>query len=107
MESDDPSICKQIGRKVKGFDEDIWNEAKYNIVYRCNKLKFTQNLNLQEELLKFNCDLFVEASPTDRIWGIGLSVNRAKRTPKSKWRGQNLLGKIITRVRNEIQLGDI
>jgi ribA/ribD-fused uncharacterized protein len=64
--------------------------------------KFTQNKHIKKVLLN-TTGLFVEAAPNDQTWGIGLDAKDAMRTPKSEWKGLNLLGNIVTLVRDDIQ----
>lgn len=92
-----PSQVKKLGRKIKGFDTDIWNLWKYKIVVNGNYLQFSQNKYMEDILLATGNKILVEASPYDRIWGIGISAKQALDN-KSKW-GENLLGKALMEVR--------
>jgi len=97
-----PKEVKRLGRLVRGFDERIWAEHREVIVFAGNYHKFTQNPDLKQYLANSGKKIFVEASPTDKIWGIGLDANNpAARDPK-KWQGLNLLGYAITAVRNKL-----
>ncbi|MCK5539079.1 MAG: NADAR family protein [Bacteroidales bacterium] len=89
-----PSYAKELGRMVKNYDEDIWNRHKINIVLQGNLAKFSQNPKLLQQLLSVK-ELFVEASPHDKIWGIGLSIDNPQIYEKSNWLGENLLGLIL------------
>ncbi|AGF85075.1 hypothetical protein QJ854_gp707 [Moumouvirus goulette] len=104
MKENNPSKVKKAGRRIKNFNEDLWNDYKYDIVVSGNKLKFEQNPDLLEKLLKTGNKLFVESSPYDYIWGIGMSANEAIKLSENKWPGKNLLGKAITQVRNELNI---
>ncbi|XP_077865078.1 uncharacterized protein LOC144350892 [Saccoglossus kowalevskii] len=64
--------------------------------------QFSQNPHLKKELFKTEGKTLVEASPVDRIWGIGLAENNPKSRIKREWRGKNLLGYILTGVREEL-----
>lgn len=94
----DAKIIKQLGREVKNFDGDIWDKNKYNIVLEGNKLKFTQNKQLAKEMKKYSGKVFVEGSPYDTVWGIGLHYNDDLALDSINWKGQNLLGKALTEV---------
>ena len=100
LKESNPRAQKQLGRKVKNFNSKLWDESKYMIMYIGLKAKFEQNLKIKEQLLKEDCDLFVEASPYDRIWGIGYNEEDALDNIDT-W-GENLLGRIITDVRNSL-----
>lgn len=102
MEDPDPKAVKAIGREIKNFNQKTWDEHKRDIVYEGNKLKFGQNRELLDELRKTVGTTMVEASPFDRIWGIGLSANNPKAKARRNWRGQNLLGQILTNLRVEL-----
>ena len=103
MNTANPSEQKAIGRKVKNFKPKIWDKHKTQIIYNGNYAKFTQNKKLFKLLLSYSSDkIFVEASKSDRIYGIGLGVNDRKADNPSNWKGQNLLGQIITQVRDTI-----
>jgi ribA/ribD-fused uncharacterized protein len=101
MKNGEPKRVKRLGRQVEGFDEKIWTEHREVIVYRGNLLKFSQVPELKALLLVYENPIFVEASPTDRIWGIGFST--AKAMDNIKFWGQNLLGKAITKVYYELK----
>jgi ribA/ribD-fused uncharacterized protein len=94
----DVKKIKELGRKVKNFDSYIWDKYKYSIVVEATRLKFSQNKSLLKELMKHQDKIFVEASPKDKIWGIGLHWNDDRVLDKKNWQGENLLGKAITEV---------
>lgn len=101
----DIALIKKLGRKVKNFDEDLWNKHKFEIVKKGNILKFTQNEDLLEILLSTDDKILIEASPYDKIWGIGLKEEDAyKKDPKDYYKyGENLLGKALMYVRDELK----
>lgn len=100
MDENSPSKQKDLGREVKNYDNDVWNECKYRIVFRGNEYKFDQNPELKEFLCSFHpFTVFAEASPWDKVWGIGLGSNDPKAFDINTWEGENLLGKAITRIR--------
>ena len=96
MKENSPRKIKALGRKVRNFNPKIWDENKYAIVYSACKAKFEQNPSLRQLLLSSN-GLLVEASPYDRVWGIGYSANDALRNI-DRW-GENLLGKVLTELK--------
>lgn len=103
LKTNDPKKCKKLGQQVKNFDQKIWDNNKEQIVYMGNYAKFSQNMVLKETLLTTQDTILVEASPYDTIWGIGLAEDNIDCKNKSKWKGQNLLGFILTKVREDIK----
>lgn len=95
MKAETPKDCKELGRKVRNFESDIWDENKEKVLLDGLYLKFTQDYYLQYKLMKLADYKFVEASPYDRIYGIGLSADQARNTEPEKWPGENLLGKAL------------
>lgn len=102
LKADHPSKAKKLGREVKGFNPKKWDEHKLDIVIKGNYLKFTQKEKLKEILLSTEGTRMVEASPYDKIWGIGLDEDDAKKVSESSWPGENLLGKALDEVRTTI-----
>ena len=102
LRSRNPKDQKQLGREVRNFDENYWNNNGEEVMYRILLEKFSQNQDFKKELLKYKDYDFVEASPYDRIWGIGLREDNDLVLDESNWRGLNLLGKCLTRVCNEL-----
>lgn len=98
-----PKLAKQIGRQVKNFQEQVWNDSRYQIVVGGNFAKFSQNPALAEFLLGTNDKLLVEASPVDKIWGIGLGAGDEAAQNPEKWRGLNLLGFALMEVRQRLR----
>lgn len=102
MAAKTPREQKALGRKVKGFDQAVWEAACQEIVYRGNLAKFRQNPGLREKLLATGDRIIAEASPMDRIWGVGMAEDHPNVTDQSVW-GQNLLGEALMRVRQALR----
>lgn len=102
LETNNPRVQKALGRKVKDFKQDIWDQNADQIVYDANYAKFTQNADLKQWMLGLGDVTFVEASPLDNIWGIGLSADDPRALSRDTWLGANRLGDAITKVRNVI-----
>jgi ribA/ribD-fused uncharacterized protein len=98
-----PEQQKAIGRQVKNFNADSWNAVSRDYVYKANLEKFSSDASLKAYILATGEDEIVEASPTDRIWGIGLDEYDPLRLDKSNWRGTNWLGEVLMKVRNDIR----
>lgn len=100
MNADHPKQFKALGRKISGFDEAIWNKHKCGIVIKGNLAKFSQNPELKSFLLNTKERILVEASPYDKIWGIGMSSDDPKCENPEMWNGENLLGFCLMEVRD-------
>jgi ribA/ribD-fused uncharacterized protein len=94
-----PGKIKALGRAVKDFDHKVWEEHKFDIVVKGNIHKFTQNENLATFLLDTNERILVEASPLDRIWGIGMAQDHPSVYSPQLWKGENLLGFALMQAR--------
>lgn len=106
LEADDQLTIKRLGRKVTPFDKDTWDANKVDIVYRGLLEKFRQNEDLKEQLLSTGDATLVEAAPRDVIWGIGLGKDNPRSQDPSTWRGKNLLGYTLMKVRDTIREED-
>jgi hypothetical protein len=95
----DPATCKALGRRVRGFDDARWKQARFDLVTRGNAAKFGQDDALREYLLATGDEILVEASPRDRIWGIGLGRKSELALDPRTWQGRNLLGFALVRAR--------
>ena len=107
MSSKSPREQKKLGRKIRGFRENVWQAHRLDIMVRGLMSKFSQNLDLKRTLLATGDREIVEASPHDRIWGVGLAENDPRINDKSKWKGLNLLGISLMCVRQTLRDQDI
>lgn len=97
MSTTDPSKQKALGRKVANFNPDFWSGVAQGYVYRANLAKFSGDL--KQELMETGDREIVEASPYDKIWGIGLDIWDERALDKSQWQGTNWLGECLMKVR--------
>lgn len=104
LEAADPKTAKALGRQVKDFDDKIWTENCRRLVTEGNVAKFSQNDALGAFLLSTREQVLVEASPYDRIWGIGLAAKDEKAKHPDTWQGQNLLGFALMDVRTTLSV---
>jgi ribA/ribD-fused uncharacterized protein len=97
--------CKSLGRSRRiPFDENVWRRNRERIYREVLMDKFSLP-HLKKQLLATGNRRMVEASPTDTIWGIGLHENHKDAENPTKWRGSNLLGKVLTQVRENLKEG--
>ncbi|XP_021367573.1 uncharacterized protein LOC110459571 [Mizuhopecten yessoensis] len=104
METKDPRKQKKLGRQVENFVEEIWQEGCEAIVEEGNMAKFSQNSDLLNIICASNPKILVEASPMDKIWGIGLYSDDPRAWNRAYWLGENKLGKVLTKVRIKLML---
>ena len=103
-EKPSPGKCKKLGRQVKDYNDEEWSNVRYEVMRNVNLAKYRQNKDLRKKLFNpdFHNKTFVEASPIDTIWGIGMDISNDKIVDPKNWKGQNLLGKALTEVRDII-----
>jgi ribA/ribD-fused uncharacterized protein len=98
-----PREAKELGRNIRGFDEEIWLQNRFAIVVRANEAKFSQIEAIRNFLLETKEKILVEASPVDTVWGIGLAEHDSRASNPEQWKGLNLLGFALMMVRLKLR----
>jgi len=98
----DMAAVKKLGRQVRNFKEDVWVQHRERMVTEGTVHKFRQNADLRGKLFATGETMLVEASPFDKIWGIGCEEATAISKGESKW-GLNLLGKALVEARRVLR----
>ena len=100
--SSSPAECKRLGQSTKISEKDQnWLAEAKRVMEKACRIKFTNDLRAKQYLLETGATILAEAGP-DAIWGIGLHINDQDVGDSSKWKGANLLGKILENIRNEL-----
>lgn len=94
--------AKALGREVRGFDEDTWVHHRWDIVVATSVAKFGADDALSDFLRSTSRRVLAEASPVDKIWGIGLAVDSPDVEDVTAWPGLNLLGFALMEARDAI-----
>jgi ribA/ribD-fused uncharacterized protein len=97
-----PQEAKKLGRSVEGYNEEEWSQVRVNIMTHVNYFKFIQNQDLYNELMGTGSRILVEASPYDKIWGVGLREEDERILDDKNWQGLNLLGESLMKVRKQL-----
>ncbi|MEU5629039.1 NADAR family protein [Streptomyces tendae] len=100
-----PAGAKKAGRLVRGFDEAVWERERFRIVVEGSVHKFASDPALRAFLLGTGGRVLVEASPVDRVWGIGLAADDEAAQDPERWRGPNLLGFALMAARERLRAG--
>ena len=98
-----PAQAKNMGRLVRGFDEQTWRRERFGIVVEGSVHKFAAHDDLRQFLLNTGDRVLVEASPVDRVWGIGLAADDEAASAPERWRGPNLLGFALMAARERLR----
>ncbi len=102
LKTSDVAKIKALGRSVSGYDDTIWNGLRQIIVYKGLYEKFSQNAELKQQLVMTGNCILAECAVQDKVWGIGLNMRHGDRLNIKKWKGQNLLGFALMKVREEM-----
>ena len=100
-----PLETKILGRQVRNYVDEEWDKVRYDYMKQVNLERFSQDEWLKNKILDplYDGKVFVEASPIDKIWGIGIPLDDDAIFDERNWKGRNLLGKALTEVKNEIK----
>ncbi len=104
MDCNDPKTMQSLGREVKEYDQQVWEDNREQVMYCISYARFTQIDYLNERLMGTDNKILVEASPVDGVWGIKMEADVARVTPFEQWKGLNLLGLSFTNVRDDKRL---
>lgn len=103
VDAANPALAKKAGRLVRGFDEAVWERERFGIVVEGSVHKFAAHPDLRAFLLGTGGRVLVEASPMDRVWGIGLAATDQGAHDPRRWRGENLLGFALMEARERLR----
>ena len=103
LNTSDPSVAKSLGRKIHNFDAETWRNSQDSYMRTAIHAKFTQNSKLGDFLRGTGDTTIVEASPHDRYWGAGFSLDDNELWDPSKWKGANTLGRMLGELREIIK----
>ena len=103
LAAEHPSLAKKEGRLVRGFDDTVWERERFAIVVEGSVHKFAAGADLRDFLLRTGDRVLVEASPVDRVWGIGLAADDDAALDPERWRGPNLLGFALMEARERLR----
>lgn len=99
----DPKTVKLLGRKIPNFDSEKWDKVKFDIMYKVCLAKYFNNIEAKQALLNTDNKILVEASPFDITWGCGYSKYDDSILLEKNWTGENRLGEILMKIREEIK----
>lgn len=103
LKEENPAKAKKLGREVKNFDDSKWSKVCYEIMYKINYEKYFQNTRLKNILLQTENKILAETNFHDTRWAIGLSADDDRVLDESQWQGENLLGKVLMQIRQELK----
>lgn len=104
LNAEEPRLAKELGRRVSGYDDEAWSKVRFDAMYKAVFAKFSQNKKFKEIIIDkmFDDKNFVEGSPVDNVWGVGIRWDDPMIMDESNWMGQNLLGKVLDKVRENL-----
>ncbi|MCW8102578.1 NADAR family protein [Streptomyces tauricus] len=103
LDAPNPALAKKAGRLVRDFDQGVWERERFGIVVEGSVAKFASDDELRGFLMGTTGRVLVEASPVDRIWGIGLAADDARASDPTRWQGPNLLGFALMTARERLR----
>ena len=107
MKTDDLGAIKGLGRLVRNFKTPIWDICRQLVLEEGLRAKFSQNVELRQQLLATGDTILAECSKKDKIWGIGIDIDDPKRFDMASWDGESLLGRSLMKIRKELRCSNL
>lgn len=100
-----PTHARRLTRSVRNFVPSVWEAERAEVALVGSLAKFAADPALAAALVATASGpagprALVGASPRDREWGVGLSMNDPGVEDPEVWRGNNMLGEVLVRVRD-------
>lgn len=104
LQCNTPKEAKKSGRQIKEFSDEVWDKVKETVMHEVVYAKFSQNPLLKRVITNsaFNGKYFVEGNPFDKVWAVALDWRDPRIMDETNWQGENLLGKVLDKVRAEL-----
>ena len=96
-----PFDVKKLAKKCENFDQSLWNERATEVAMIACQAKFTTHSTLKGTLIGTYPYTLAEAS-LELPWGCGVALKDPKLSDTKNWKGQGIMGEVLTRIRNEL-----
>jgi ribA/ribD-fused uncharacterized protein len=106
LKSKSAQSAKSFGNKIEKFDEEVWNAQRDNVMRSILRAKFSQNPTIRKQLLDSGNGMIANADPRENYWGIGTSAGTSIAKNPAKWKGKNMMGKLLMELRDELRAED-
>jgi ribA/ribD-fused uncharacterized protein len=97
----DPAKMHEFGKRVRGFNKEIWKKRAPRVLKHMNEVKFRSYPEAATFLVNTGERRIGEGSP-DPYYGIGIHISSPAATDQTKWNGTNLMGTILTEIRDSL-----
>jgi ribA/ribD-fused uncharacterized protein len=93
---------KALGQKVTPYDDEAWKGKRREVMMTALNAKFSQHPDILKKLNSTGTKTIAEANPRDKYWGIGTSAETSFAKNPSRWKGENMMGKLLEDVRTRM-----
>ncbi|MBB1509960.1 NADAR family protein [Tessaracoccus sp. MC1756] len=102
LRAEAPTTARAIGRTVRPFNDEVWKSHRFDVAVAANVAKFAADPQLADHLRSTGRSVLVNASPIDRVWGIGLSADDPAAQDPTRWPGLNIQGFALMEARRRL-----
>lgn len=102
LRAESPTKAKAIGRSVTPFNDEVWKAHRLEVAVAGNIAKFSAHPELADYLAQTGHKVLADASPIDRVWGIGLAADDPSAKDPQLWPGLNIMGFSLMEARSQL-----
>jgi ribA/ribD-fused uncharacterized protein len=102
MRESSPYEMMKLAKTIKNYKHSVWLQHVENTLFTANQAKYSQNQSAKAALLATGNKVLGEAS-SNKLYGTGIGLFSKDTTDCSKWTGKNLMGKILSDIRDRLR----
>lgn len=91
--------ARAAGRRMRRVDVAYWYDVAFGVVVQGKLAQMGQHKELRDFLLSTAQQVPVKASPSSRVWGVGLALGDPRLRRPSQWAGLNYFGFAVAAAR--------